>query len=184
MSTIHTIRTLHQIHVDAKTSRVWKYSSGDESKSFPPGTNFVPHRHSVKSGLDFVKILCTQSETYLPILMENNRNHQKTLNKVVIGYSSLDNLDFDRPKNQIKDCVQMVNSILTENDQYKECFLLHSTVPCEPYMQDKVQILNRNDETIFQANTVIAHCISADARMSKGFAKTSCRKVKGLQEYC
>ena len=107
----------HQIHIDAKTSRVWKYSSEDKSKNFPPGTTFVPHRHSVKSGLDFVNVLCTQSENYLPILIENNRNHQITLNKGVIGYSSLDISDRDRPKYQIRDCV---NSILKKTDTERE----------------------------------------------------------------
>ena len=116
--------------------------------------------------------------------MENNRNYQITPKKGVIGYSSLDISDHHRPKYQTRDCVQMVNSILTENDQYNECFLLHSTVLCEPDLQDKIQILNGNDETIFQANTAIAHCISADAKMSKGFAEKICRKVNGLQEYC
>ena len=115
--------------------------------------------------------------------MEINRNHQITLNKGVIGYSSLDISDYD-PKHPIKDCIQMVNSIFTENDHYNESFLLHSTVPCEPDLQDKIQILNGNDETIFQANTAIAHCISADAKMSKGFAETICPRVNGLQEFC
>ena len=78
----------------------------------------------------------------------------------------------------------MVKSILTKNDQYNESLLLHSAVPCEPDVQDKIQILNGNDETIFQANIAIAHCISADAKMSKGFAETICRKVNGLREYC
>ena len=184
VSKIHSIRTPHQIHIDAKTSWVWKYSSEDKSKNFPPGTTFVSHRHSVKIGLDFVNVLCTQSENHLPILMENNRNHQITLNKGVIGYSSLNVSDHDRPKYQIRDCVQMVNSILTENDQYNERFLIHATVPCEPDLQDKIQILNGNGETIFQANTAIAHCNSADAKMSKGFAETICRRVDGLQHYC
>ena len=184
VSKIHTIRTPHQIHINAKTSRLWKYSSEEKSKSFPPGTTFNTHPQSVKSGLDFVNILFTQSKNYLPILMENNRNQQITLNKGVIGYSSLGISDYDRPKYQTKDCIQMVNSILTENDQYNKCFLLHSTVPCEPDMQDKIQRLNGNDETIFQANTAIAHCISADAKMSKGFAETICRRVNGLHEFC
>ena len=148
VSKICTIRTFHQIHIDAKTSRVRKYLSEDKSKSFPTGTTFVP-RHSFKSGLDFVNVLYTQSETHLPILMENNRYNQITLNKGVIGYSSLDISDYDRPKYQIKDWVQMVNSIFTENDQYNECYLLHSKVPCEPDLQDKINILNGNEETIF-----------------------------------
>ena len=78
-------RIPHEIHIDAKIYRVWKYSSEDKSKNFPPGTTFVPHRHSVKSGLDFVKVVCTQSENYLPILMENNRNHQITMNKELLA---------------------------------------------------------------------------------------------------
>ena len=51
-------------------------------------------------------------------------------------------------------------------------------------MQDKLQILNANDETMFQVNTAIAHCISAEEKRSKGFAETICRRVNGLQEYC
>ena len=184
VSKIHTIRTPHQIHIDAKTSTVWKYSWEGKSRNFPPGTTFLPHRHSVKSGLDFVNVLCTQSENCLPFLMENSRNYQITLNKGVNGYSSLDISDRDRPKYQIKDCIQKVSSILSENDQWNECFLLHSTVPCKPHLQDEIQILNRNDETIFQANTAIAHCISADAKMSKGFAEAICSRVHGLREYC
>ena len=78
----------------------------------------------------------------------------------------------------------MVKSISTENHQYDEYFLLHSTVPCETDMQKKIQIINGNDETTFQANTAIAHCTSADAKMSKVFAETICRSVNGLQDYC
>ena len=78
----------------------------------------------------------------------------------------------------------MVVSILTENGQHNECFLLHSTVPCEPDIQDKIQILIGKDEKSFQANTAIAHCISADAKMSEGFEETICRRVNGLQKIC
>ena len=77
----------------------------------------------------------------------------------------------------------MVSSILTENDRYNECFFFRSTVPCEPDLQDKIQILNGNEETVFQANTAIAHCISTDAKMSKGFAEKVCRRLNGYQEY-
>ena len=101
--------------------------------------------------------------------MENNRNHPIILNKAVIGYFSLDISDHDRPKYQIKDCVQMVISILREKNQFNENFLFHSTVPCHPDMQDKIKILNGNCETICQANNAIAHCISANAKVSKGF---------------
>ena len=131
-----------------------------------------------------MKVLCTQSEQYLPILMENNKNHQITLDKGILGYSSLDILDFERPKYQIKDCVKMVDCILSENDQYNECFLLHSTLPHEPDFRDGIRIINGNDDTIFENQTAIAHCISADANMSKGFAETIRNHINGLQEYC
>ena len=167
-----TIRTLHQIHIHPKTSRVWNFLSE------------MPHRRSNEPGLDFVNLLFTQCKTYLLILMENNRNHQITLNKGIIGYSSLDILDYDRPNYQIRDCVQMVNSIFRDTDKNNEFFLLRSTVPCKRDTQDKIQILHGNGETIIQANNAIAHCISSDAKMSKIFAATVCRKVNGLQEYC
>ena len=85
--------------------------------------------------------------------MEYNRNHQITLNKGVLEFSSLNTSDYGRPNYQIKDSVQMVIAILTENDQYDESFLLHSTNPCQPKMHGKKRILNANEETIFQANT-------------------------------
>ena len=150
LSLIKAIRIPHQIHIDAKTSRVYKYQPEDEQTNFASGTTFIPHLKVANSGLDFVNVLCTQSEQYLPILMENNKNHQITLDKGILGYSSLDILDFERPKYQIKDCVKMVDCILSENDQYNECFLLHSTLPHEPDFRDGIRIINGNDDTIFE----------------------------------
>ena len=106
LSLVRTVRIPHQIHVDAKTSRVYKYRPGSEQTNFAPGTTFIPHQKVSNSGLDFVNVLCTQSEGYLAILMENNKNHQITLDKGILGYSALDILDFERPKYQVKDCVK------------------------------------------------------------------------------
>ena len=79
----------------------------------------------------------------------------------------------------------MVDCILSENDQYNECFLLHSTLPHEPDFRYGIRIIDGNDDTIFENQTVIAHCMSADARMSKGFAETNhSNHINGLQEYC
>ena len=116
--------------------------------------------------------------------MENNKNHQITLNKGALGYSALDILDYEGPKYQIKDCDRMVDCILSENDQYNECFLLHSTLPDKPDFKDGIRIINGNDDTIFENQTTIAHCISADAKLSKGFAETITNHNNGLQEYC
>ena len=184
LSLISTIRTPHPICIDAKTSRVWKYRPNDDTQYFLQGTTFVPHRNSVKTGIDFVNVLYTQAENHLLILMENKRNHQITINKGVLGYSSLDIIEQEAPKYQIRDHVKMVNSILAENYQYNKCFLLHSTVPHEPDAKNNILIQNGNSETIFETKFAIAHCISADAKMSKGFAETICTRISGLQEFC
>ena len=184
LSLIRAIRIPHQIHIDAKTSRVYKYQPEDEQINFESLTTFILHQKVANTGLDFVNVLCTQSEQYLSILMENNKNHQITLDKRILGYSSLDKLDFERPKYQIRDCVKMVDCILSENDQYIECFLLHSTLPHEPDFRDGIRINNGNDDTSFENQTAIAHCISADAKMSKGFAETISNYISGLEKYC
>ena len=152
--------------------------------NFASGTSFIPHQKVANSGLDFVKVFCTQSEQYLPNLMENNKNHQITIDKETLGYSALDILDYERPKYQIKDCVKMVDCILSGNDQYNECFLLHSTLPHEPDFRDGIRLINGTDNTLFENQTAIAHCISADAKMSKEFAGTIINHINGLHEYC
>ena len=65
-----------------------------------------------------------------------------------------------------------------------KAFTFFSTVPCELDIQNKIQIVNGNNWTIFQANSAIAQCFSAEAKMSKRFAQTVCRRVNGLQGYC
>ena len=182
LSLIKVIRKPHQIQIDAKTSRVYKYRSEDEQTSFAPGTTFNPNQKVAASGLDFVNILCTQSEDYLPILIEKNKNHQITLDKGILSYSALDILDFERPKYQIKDCGKMVDCILSEIDQYSEWFLLHSTLPHEADFKDGIRVTHENDDTIFENQTVFAHCISA--KMRKGLAETITNHINGLQEYC
>ena len=43
LSLIRAIRIPHQIHIDAKTSRVYKYQPEDEQTNFAPGTTLIPH---------------------------------------------------------------------------------------------------------------------------------------------
>ena len=78
--------------------------------------------------------------------------------------------------------VKMVDCIPSENDQYNKRFLLHSTLPHEPDFRDGIGIINGNDDTIFENQTAIAHYISADAKMSKGFAETITNHINGLQD--
>ena len=97
--------------IDAKSARCWKYSPADNHTHFPPGLTFQPNRIAVDTGLSFINTLCTRSEDSLPILMENNKNHQITLPKGRIVFSSLDVADQDEPKYQIR-CPHELSSIL------------------------------------------------------------------------
>ena len=117
ISRILTIRTPHAMHIDAKSARCWKYSPEDPHAHFPPGSNFQPNRNAVATGLSFVNVLCTQLESKLPILMENNKNHQITLPKGRIGFSSLDICDKDETRYQIGDPYELTNAILLTNEQ-------------------------------------------------------------------
>ena len=49
--------------------------------------------------------------------MENNKNHQITLPKGRIGFSSLDISDKDEPRHQIPDPYELTNAIFSTNER-------------------------------------------------------------------
>ena len=157
------------MYVDAKSARCWKYSPGDPKSLFPPGSTFRPNREAVSTGLIFVNITCTQPEPTLPNLIENNKNHQMTLSKGGIGFSSLDVADKEEIKYQIRNPYELTNAIITTSDEFNDCFLLHSTLPAQS-PDDCLQIICGTENSILQQPHPIGHCISADAKMSEGFA--------------
>ena len=182
VSRILTVRLPYTMHVDAKSARCWKYSPEDQKSLFPPGSTFQPNREAVSTGLIFVNIICTQSEPTLPILIEN-KNHQKTPPKERIGFSSLDVADKEEPKYQIRNPYELTNAILTTDGKYNDCFLLHSTIPAlSP--DDCLQIIHGTEDSILQQPHSIGHCISADAKISKGFAELLSQQVPGLRDTC
>ena len=149
ISRILTIRTPHAMHIEAKSARCWKYSPEDPHAHFPPGSTFQPNRNAIATRLPFFNVLCTQSESKLPILMENNKNHQITLPKGRIGFSSLDIFDKDEPRHQIRDPYELTNAIFSTNEQYNDCFLLHSTIPSQ-LPDEFLQIVYGNENSILQ----------------------------------
>ena len=177
------IRTSHAMHIEAKSARCWKYSPDDPHAHFPPRSNFQPNRNAVATGLSFVNLLCTQSESKLPILMENNKNHQITLPKGRIGFSSLDISDKAEPRYQIRDPYELTNAIFSTNEQYNDCFLLHSAIPSQ-IPDEFLQIVCGNENSILQQPNSLGHCIPADAQMSKGFAKSLSERILRLRRTC
>ena len=157
------------MHVDAESARCWNYSPGDPKSLFPPGSTFQPNREAVSTGHNFVNIVCTQLEPTLPILIVNNKNHQITLPNGRIGFSSLDVIDKEEPKYPIRNPYELANAIITTDDKYNDCFLLHSTIPAQS-PDDCLQITHGTEDSMLQKQHPIRHCISSDAKMSKRFA--------------
>ena len=178
-----TIRTFYTICIDAKSARCWKHSPVNTHTHFPLGSIFQPNRHAVATGLSFINTSCTRSEDSLPILMENNRTHQNTLLKGRTGFFSLDMVDRDEPKYQIRSPYELTNAIITTDEQYNDCFLLHSTVPAQSSDGSLQIIYGTEDSTIQQLNSV-GHYISAGARMGKGSADFLSHRIPGLRSTC
>ena len=114
--------------------------------------------------------------------MENNKNQQITLPKGRIGFSSLDVVDRDEPKYQIRSPYELTNAISTD-ERYNDCFLLHSTVPAQN-SDEFLQIIYGTEHSILQQPNSIGHCISADARMGKSFADFLSHRIPGLRSTC
>ena len=149
VSRILTVRITYTMHVDAKSASCWKYSPGDPKSLFTPGSTFQRNREAVSTSLIFFDIICTQPEPTLTILIENNKNHQITLPMGRIGFSSLDVADKEEPKYQIRNPYELTNAIMTTDDKYNDCFLLHSTIPAlSP--DDCLQIIHGTEDSILQ----------------------------------
>ena len=180
ISQILTIRAPHAMHIEGKRARCWKYSPEDPHAHFPPGSTFQPNPKTVATGLSFVNVLCNQPESKLPILMENNKNHQFTFPKGRTGFSSLDVSDKDEPKYQVREHYELTNAILSTNEQYNDCFLFNTTIPSQ--LPDKfLQIVYGNENSILDQPNSIGHSISADAQMSKRFAQFLSDRVPQLR---
>ena len=149
------------MYIDAKSARCWKYSPTGIHIHFPPGSTFQPNRTAVATGLSFMNTLCTRSEIKLPMLMENNKNHQITLPKKRLGFSFLDVIDRDEPKYQIRSPYELTTAIISTDERYNACFLLHSTVPAQ-ISDDFLQIIYGTEDSILQQPNSNGHCISAD----------------------
>ena len=183
LSQIFTIRTPFTMCIDAKSARCWKYLPTDTHIHFPPGSTFQPNRAAVATGLHFINTLGTRSQRNLPILMENNKNQQITLPKGRVGFSTLDVVDQDELKYQIRSPYELKNAINSTDEPYNDCVLLHSTVPAQS-SDGFLQVIYGTEDSILQQPNSIGHCISSDARMSKGFADFLSHRIPGLRSTC
>ena len=78
-------------------------------------------------------------------------------------------IDRDEPKYQIRSSYELTNAMISTDERYKDCFFLHLTIPAQS--SDKfLQFISGTEDSILQQPNSMGHFISADARMSKGFA--------------
>ena len=152
-------------------------------RHFPPVSKFQPNRNAVATVLSFINTLCRRSEKNLPILMENDKNHQITLPKGRIDSSSHDVANRDKPKYQIRIPYELTNAIISTDEQYNDCFPLHSTNLAQS-SDEFLKVIFETEDSILDQTNSIGHCISADARMSKGFADFLSHRIPGLRSTC
>ena len=77
----------------------------------------------------------------------------------------------------------MVNTILKENPDYNDCFLLHSTVPFEHEGDQQVFLSHGSGETLRTSNANLAFCVSVDGKMTTTFARKLCEQKKDFQNF-
>ena len=170
--------------IDAESARCGKYSPTDTQIHFPPGLTFQPNRNAVATGLSFINTLCARSARNLPVLTENNKNHQIPLQEGRIGFSSFDMVDRDELKYHLRSPHELTNAIFSIDKRYNDRFPLHPSVPAQ--RSDKfLQIICGKEDSILQRPNSIGHCIFADApRMTKGFGDFPSHTIPGLRSAC
>ena len=97
----------------------------------------------------------------------------------------------DKPiqRYNIRNCTEFTSTILNESEDYNSCFILNTVVN---NLQEGQQIQTNSciryvdfrTQSIFDSNMPIAHTISSDAEMRKGFANTISRRIPLLKDYC
>ena len=78
-------------------------------------------------------------------------------------------VDRVEPKYQIRRPYELTNAFFSTEERYKDCFLLHSTVPAQSN-DEFLQIIFGTENSVLHQPNSIGLCISADALMSKNFA--------------
>ena len=121
MTTMTALNTAQPIFLQQKSTQLYKQKHPSQAL-IPPGTYFLPHINVAKTDLVFVNTFCAQSEEFLPIFKENQKNHPIQINRGVIGYAMCDITDKPIQWYNIKNCAEFTRTILNESEDYNRCF--------------------------------------------------------------
>ena len=85
-------------------------------------------------------------------------------------YRSLDVVDRDEPKYQIRNPYELTNAIIATDERCNDCFLLHSTVLAQS-SDEILEITYGTKDSILHQPDSIGHCKPAEVRNGKGFSQ-------------
>ena len=95
---------------------------------FPPRTYFMHHISVAKTDLFSVNTLCLQSEQFLPIFIENHKNHPIQISRSIIDYEICDITDKPIQNYNFKNCAEIKSTIVNESKNCNSCFIVNTVV--------------------------------------------------------
>ena len=175
---------IHQpLYIPPKSTFLYKHKCSEQD-IFPKGTSFVPNRTTVKTELCFINTICTKNEKQIPLLIENHKNHQVTLNKGIIGFTICD-ITNNTQKYSIRDCNEFTYSVINKCEELDSCFMLNTTTNTISESTDLtaecIRYINFDEHSIFDANMPIIHTISRDLVLDKGFTASLIKRYPNLK---
>ena len=132
----------------------------------------------------FINTICTKNEKQIPLLIENHKNHQVTLNKGIIGFTICD-ITNNTQKYSIRDCNEFTYSVINKCEELDSCFMLNTTTNTISESTDLtaecIRYINFDEHSIFDANMPIIHTISRDLVLDKGFTASLIKRYPNLK---
>ena len=183
VSQINAVIITQPLYIPPKSTFLYKHKS-PLSYPYAKGTSFVPHKNTIKTELVFINTICTKNEKQIPLLIENHKNHQITLNKGLIGFTITD-LSDNTLRYSIRDCSEFTYSILKRDKEFDSCFMLNTCTntvsESTDFRNECIRYVNYEKHSIFDANMPIIHTISRDLILDKGFTATLIRRYPQLK---
>ena len=156
---------IHQpLYILPKSTFLYKQKCSEQD-IFPEGTSFVPNRNTVKTELCFIYTICTKKEKQTPLLIENHKNHQVTLNKGIIGFT-IGDITHNAQKYSIRDCKEFTYWVINRSEELDSCFMLNTITKAISESTDLtvecIRYFNFDELSVFDANMPFIHTIYRD----------------------
>ena len=183
VSKLNAVIIYQPLNIPSMSTFLYKHKCSEQD-IFPKGTSFVPNRTTVKTELCFINTICTKKEKHIPLLIENHKNHQVTLNKGIIGFTMCD-ITNNAQEYSIRDCNEFTHSVINRCEELDSCFMLNTTTNTISESTDLtaecIRYINFDEDSIFDANMPIIHAISRDLVLDNGFTASLIKSYPDLK---